>query len=194
MNIILIDMNREMTSNWEVAFDRIHCPNLQIVTDEFSNFMKHNNVDCIVSPANSFGLMDGGYDKAIIDYFGQDLQDAVQKYILENYFGEQPIGSSFIIDIPNWNGKKLIHTPTMQTPSIIKDPMTIYTCFRSTLICAFKNLDKNNTILIPAFGGCTGKVPYDIIAKYMMIAITHINPPNKLNWGYALYLKNLLNQ
>lgn len=193
MNIILIDMNRDMTSNWEIEFSNTDSKNIKIVTDEFSNFIKSNKVDCIVSPANSFGLMDGGYDKAIIDYFGYELQIAVQDYIIENYFGEQPIGSSFIIDIPNSDGKKLIHTPTMQTPSIIKDPMVVYTCFRSTLICALKNLDNDSTVLVPAFGGCTGRVSYDIIAKYMRIAyIQTIYPPKKIDWNYAIYIKNLI--
>lgn len=194
MNIILIDINREMTSNWNIEFSYTDFENVKIVNDEFSHFMKYNKVDYVISPANSFGLMDGGYDKAIINYFGNDLQKAVQDYIIENYFGEQPIGSSFIIDIPNSNGKKLIHTPTMQTPSIIKDPMIVYTCFRSTLICALKNLNKDSTILIPVFGGCTGRVPYRTIAKYMKIAYFNtIHHPIELNWDYALYLKNILN-
>lgn len=30
-------------------------------------------IDAVVSPANAYGLMDGGYDKALTDYFGNDL-------------------------------------------------------------------------------------------------------------------------
>ena len=37
----------------------------------FCNFMKTQNVECIVSPANSFGVMLGGYDLSITKFFGK---------------------------------------------------------------------------------------------------------------------------
>ena len=64
-----------------------------------------HKVQCVVSPANSYGSMDGGYDAAIIDYFGIQLEKAVQKYILDNFYGEQPVGTSFTIDIPGTEQK-----------------------------------------------------------------------------------------
>ena len=45
----------------------------------------------MVSAANSFGLMDGGVDLAITNFFGVDLMDRVQAHILRDYLGEQPI-------------------------------------------------------------------------------------------------------
>ncbi|MGB3240982.1 MAG: hypothetical protein WBB29_22045 [Geitlerinemataceae cyanobacterium] len=51
--------------------------------------------DCLVSPANSFGMMDGDMDAAIVRYFGQSLMDRVQRRILDDYLGEQPVGTSF---------------------------------------------------------------------------------------------------
>ncbi len=88
---------------------------------DLHEFLLHNNVECIVSPANSYGLMDGGFDLAISEEFGWELQERVQKYIVEHYKGEQPIGSSFIIDIGT-NNMKLIHTPTMRIRSLSKIP------------------------------------------------------------------------
>ena len=36
-------------------------PNIEIVMNEFENFMKENpEVECIVSPANSYEIMNGG--------------------------------------------------------------------------------------------------------------------------------------
>lgn len=39
--------------------------NIEYVSCDFLEFMKNNKVECVVSPANAFGLMDGGFDKAI---------------------------------------------------------------------------------------------------------------------------------
>ena len=50
--------------------------------------MDTTEVECVVSPANSYGLMDGGYDLAISDWFGWEIAEKVQAYILEHYKGE----------------------------------------------------------------------------------------------------------
>ncbi len=94
--------------------------------------------------------MDGGFDLAISAEFGWGLQNRVQEYIVEHYKGEQPIGSSFIIDIGT-NNMKLIHTPTMRIPFAVKDPMIVYQCMRTTLMVALEN--HIETIVIPAFCG-----------------------------------------
>ena len=140
--------------------------------------IEHKDIECIVSPANSFGYMDGGYDKAITDYFGVGVEKEAQKFINSHLFGEQPVGTSIMVDIPNTN-KKLIHTPTMRLPSTIKDELVIYQCMRSTLSCAIKG--KVHSIVIPAFGGATGKVKPDIIAKYMKAGYDQILEHIKVN-------------
>ena len=153
------------------------------VEEDFFSFMRKENVECIVSPANAFGLMDGGYDLAITQWFGPELQKRVQQYIIDNYYGEQPVGTSFIIDA-NEKGQKLIHTPSMQTPREIIDPFVVYQCMRTTLMCAYKNNVKS--ILIPLFGGGCGGVHPQTIAKMMKLAYDQIhNPPDKLDWSYA---------
>jgi len=40
--------------------------------------------DAIVSPANSFGFMDGGIDRLYLERFGQSLQDRVQAQIRQD--------------------------------------------------------------------------------------------------------------
>ena len=156
---------------------------VEFVEENFHDFMAKSDVECIVSPANSFGLMDGGYDFAITDWFGGQLQEDVQKYIMENYFGEQPVGTSFIIPIGD-TGKTLIHTPSMQTPRALLDPFVVYQCMRSTLMCAYQNGVKS--ILIPLFGGGCGEVAPQVIARLMRKAYDQIhNPPKRLDWTYA---------
>lgn len=198
MKIYLLDINLNVTLEWEKYFSSVE--DVEIVNSDFASFMDtHPEIEAIVSPANSFGLMDGGYDKAITDYFGKGLMKNVQQSILLNWRGEQPVGTS--ISVPIYNrvlntiyGSKiciLIHTPTMRTPEVIKDPRIIYQCMRTTLIEAMRQGVKN--IVIPAFGGATGKVPYDEIARMMFLAYDQVyNPPTELNWGYAYYVKNKL--
>lgn len=103
MTIYLLCRNLEMLVEWKQQF--AECRDVDVVMDDFVHFMDTHKVQCVVSPANSYGSMDGGYDAAIIDYFGIQLEKVVQKYILDNFYGEQPVGTSFTIDIPGTEQK-----------------------------------------------------------------------------------------
>lgn len=168
MQIILLDNKKEMCDAWNKYFNGLD--DVKIIC-EYLEFADLDDVDCYVSPANSYGLMDGGYDKALTMLFGNKLQQRVQDYIISNLYGEQQVGTSIIVDIPGEN-KKLIHTPTMRVPSPIIDTEVIYTSMRSTLICALKNNVKK--IVIPAFGGRCGDVAYDSLAKEMYKAYIQV--------------------
>lgn len=179
MKTYIIDNNADKLRYAELYF--YDEPDVVCVCSNFADFMKSYSIDCIVSPANSFGLMDGGYDYAITEYFGDELQKRVQRYIMDNYFGEQPVGSSFIINIGD-NLPRLIHTPTMRTPELISDPKNIYHCTRSTLICALKN--NVNSILLPLFGGGCGGVHPKKIAEMMWRAYCQIKKhPQIIDWS-----------
>ena len=72
----------------------------------------------------------------------------------------------------------------MRTPEIIKDPRIIYQCMRTTLIEAERQ--EVTDIVIPAFGGATGRVPYEEIARLMYLAYKQLkNGVNEINWKYA---------
>ena len=203
MQIYLLDINPEMTDAWNKYFKYT---GVNIVNQDFKTFItEHQDMEAIVSPANSFGLMDGGYDKAIIDYYGPQLMEHVQYAIIEKWFGEQPVGTSMSITISNifytkeYHGKPmmfnpiLIHTTTMRTPEVITDPRIIYQCMRATLIEAINQ--EVESIVIPAFGGCTGKVDPDIIARMMFLAYNQIsNCPDKITWGYAYQIRKSLSE
>ena len=92
------------------------------------------------------------------------------------------MGTSFTIDIPGTD-QKLIHTPTMRMPSKIREPEIVYQCMRTTLMEAIKN--NVESIVIPAFGGATGMVPYRIIAKLMKMGYDQITE------GVTCGVKNL---
>ncbi|WP_195421635.1 macro domain-containing protein [Faecalicatena contorta] len=181
MKIYLLDRNQTLVSIWKLYFREEG--EVTVVCDDFRHFMETTHVECVVSPANSYGLMDGGYDLAISEWFGWELQEKVQRHILEHYRGEQPVGTSFIIDT-GVRGIKLIHTPTMRIPSAIKDSMVVYQCMRTCLMTALDN--QIESIVIPAFGGFCGCVQPQILCEMMFEAYRQImNPPEELNWEYA---------
>ena len=170
MKIYLLDINEQIVDALKKEFKTYS--GVQIIKDDFAHFMDaHKDIECIVSPANAFGYMDGGYDKAITDYFGKELEQEVQRFINKHLFGEQPVATSLMVDIPDTN-KKLIHTPSMRLPSPIKEPLVIYQCMRTTLMVAIKA--KMSSIVIPSLGGATGKVEPKVIAKYMRLGYEQI--------------------
>jgi len=80
MKIYLLDINENMTNAWETYFNEID--DVEVVNTSFDNFMFDYTVDAVVSPANAFGLMNGGYDGAITQYFGEQLMKDVQYKII----------------------------------------------------------------------------------------------------------------
>lgn len=170
MKIYLLDFNINITNAWNALFK--DNPNVVISNDDFGNFLNsHKDVECIVSPGNSYGMMTGGYDGAITKYFGPKLMQKVQELINTRYAGCQPVASAFIMQIPD-NSLKLIHCPTMAMPSIIKDPKIVYDCTLATLKVAKDN--KIGVIVLPAFGGLTGAVDPKELAKNMFNAIQDV--------------------
>ena len=179
--ICLLERDLQKCKFLELYFDS--APEVEIICDDFQHFMKTHQVQCVVSPANAFGLMDGGYDLAITEWFGDQLQKRVQQYIIHHFYGEQPVGTSFLIDAGK-DGQSLIHTPTMRTPQRILDPRVIYQCMRTTLMCAAEH--SIESIVIPMFGGLTGGVRPQLVADMMWRAYQQLkNPPERIDWSYV---------
>lgn len=179
----LVTNNAEMADAWRVAFRGLD--GIRIFEGDFAEFMRrHPEIDGVVAPANSYGLMDGGFDRAIAEWFGPALPKAVRAYIMGHFCGEQPIATSFAIDVPGCGGMKLIHTPTMRIPNRILDPMVVYQCMRTSMIVAADAGCTN--IVVPAFGGTTGFLPFMKIAQLMAEGYMQVcNPPSEITWKYA---------
>jgi hypothetical protein len=65
IKLVLVDPNSSVTTAFKERFD--YLPNVEVVNGSFEQL---NSYDCLVSPANSFGMMDGGVDAAITKFFG----------------------------------------------------------------------------------------------------------------------------
>ena len=184
MKLDLVTNSAGMAEAWEDAFRgykgvTAHCC-------DFRAFIgQHPEVDAVVSPANAYGLMDGNYDRAISEEFGPALAERVRAVILEQFCGEQPVGTSFSVPIPGREDILLIHTPTMRAPSPIVDPLVVYQCMRTTLMEAMRT--SRQRVVVPAFGGACGFLPFKKIAMLMWEAYLQIaDPPTEITWEYAL--------
>lgn len=72
MKLILVAPDSLLTAAFQQHFN--YFPNIEIVNNYFEWLP---TFDCLVSPANSFGMMDGGMDAGIIKFFGNSLMDKV---------------------------------------------------------------------------------------------------------------------
>ena len=183
MKIDLVTDSAGMAEAWEDAFRGYK--GITVYHGDFRTFIdQHPEVDAVVAPANAYGLMDGNYDGAITDKFGPELAGRVRAVILEQFYGEQPVGTSLSVPIPGHEDVLLIHTPTMRVPTPIVDPLVVYQCMRTTLIEAMRT--SRRRIVVPAFGGAYGFLPFKKIAMLMWEAYLQISdPPAEITWEYA---------
>lgn len=182
IRIHLVDINKEVCEAFHTHFG--HYSNVSIWNCPFQQLPEF---DLMVSPANSFGQMDGGIDKYITEFFGKQLMQRVQEYILEEYAGEQPVGTSFIIETNNDTHPYLAHTPTMRVPQRITGTDNAYRAMKAMLLAVNKHNEKNErkitSIACSGLGTFIGKMPPDIAVKQMALAYEHVkNPLTGMDW------------
>jgi O-acetyl-ADP-ribose deacetylase (regulator of RNase III) len=176
MQLILTAPNPELFAAFQEYF--FYLPNLEITNQRFEEISEY---DCLVSPANSFGMMDGGIDAAIVRFFGHSLMVAVQEYILEEYLGEQPIGTSFIVKTNHPKHPFLAHTPTMRVPMSVAGTDIPYTAMWAMLL-TIRRYNQNaerkiDRIVCPGLGTGIGRVPYREASRQMALAYDYFVYP-----------------
>ena len=183
--LILVDPNEELS----VAFSE-YFSEFKNVSVELGYFQHLSEYDCMVSAANSFGLMDGGVDAAITAEFGTQLMERVQKQIIANFRGEQPVGTSFIIETGDSNHPFLAHTPTMRVPMPIATTDDVYKAMFAMLLAVWRHNEHSESkiriVACPGLGTATGRVPPNSAARQMSLAYEHfLHPPTSIDWDYA---------
>ncbi len=147
-------------------------------------------VDCFVTAGNSYGIMNAGIDASVRARLGHGIMAAVQRIIVGEYFGEQPIGTAFALRTNDPDFPVLIHAPTMRVPGSIVGTDAVYRATFASLVCAAKWTDhKNESIAFPAMGTGFGAVSFDECARQMRVAWEHFrNPPTVIgeNWDLVL--------
>lgn len=113
MRIILSSIMPDLAA----AF-RKHCGELEDV-EILEGDILELEVDAVVSPANSFGFMDGGIDMAYSRHFGWHVEQRLQRIIESKYRGELLVGQAQIVPTLNERIPYVIAAPTMRTPSVL---------------------------------------------------------------------------
>ena len=185
MKLILVDPIEELCDAFESAFSAFD--SVEVHNGYFEEVPEY---DCMVSAANSFGIMDGGVDAAITKYFGRQLMARVQARIIDEWSGEQPVGTSMIVETTHPDHPYLAHTPTMRYPMSIFRTDAVYNAMWA-MLNAVKNFNKTaetpiDIIACPGLGTATGAVPYAEAARQMALAYQNFrNPPQRISWLYA---------
>jgi len=87
-----------------------------------------------VSPANSFGFMDGGVDMLFSQHFGWHVQERLQQLIVSKHHGELLVGAAEIVETNSRQIPYLIAAPTMRVPMILGNTINPYLAARASLL------------------------------------------------------------
>ena len=140
--------------------------------------------DAVVSPANSFGFMDGGLDYALSERFGWDLEQTLQKQIKELPEGELLVGRALILETGDRKIPYLISAPTMRIPTNfnIDTSINAYLAMKAVLINAVKD-DRINSVAIPGLCTGVGRMQPIIAARQMYQAYKEIILGEKMDFS-----------
>lgn len=128
--------------------------------------------DGLVSPANSYGRMDGGLDAVIAEHLPR-VQRSVSDHLAEHFSGYQPVGTACVVptyapDLP-W----LVHAPTMRVPTVLTGELQLNV--HDALWAALHAAEEHGGIthlVCPGLGAGVGRVPAEDVAGLMAFAYT----------------------
>ncbi len=142
--------------------------------------------DAVVSPANSFGFMDGGLDALYLDHFGPPIQMAVRRAIYEHHHGELLVGAAEIVETGDERIPYLIVAPTMRVPMVLHDSVNAYLAMRAALLLVLHGVfasgrhqgeriaEHVRTVAFPGLGTGVGRLGAATCARQMREALDDV--------------------
>lgn len=171
--LVLTAVERPLLEAW-----KRFCGDLPFVQFHFGSIFE---VECqaVVSPANSFGFMDGGIDLLYSRRFGWGVQERLQTLIREEHGGELLVGAAAIVATEDVEIPFVIAAPTMRVPMILRDSINPYLAARAALLLwkqgrlpdGSRICDAVSTIAFPGLGTGVGQVGFDVCAHQTREAI-----------------------
>lgn len=180
MKLILTAVEKSLAEAWQKF-----CSDLDFVTVHQGSILEVE-CDAVVSPANSFGFMDGGIDAVYLSHFGYDIQTRVRKHIFEHHHGELIVGNADVVETKDESIPFLIIAPTMRVPMILHDTVNPYLAARaifnlvkheSFISGSFKNqpiAEHIKTVALPGLGTGVGRVGFNTCAHQVRAAINDV--------------------
>ena len=181
----LVHPDRDMADAFRDRFAGLS--NVRVVESRFEDLPAH---DCFVTAGNSFGIMTAGIDAAVVGRFGDAIMTRVQQHILDHYYGEQPVGTAFIVPTGDPTLPYICHAPTMRVPSDISGTDKIYSATWAALLAILAHNraaeSRIEVVALPAMGTGFGRVPFSEAARQMAAAYRHLlEPPHRLDWDFV---------
>jgi O-acetyl-ADP-ribose deacetylase (regulator of RNase III) len=144
--------------------------------------------DAIVSPANSFGFMDGGIDLVYSLRFGWTLEQRLRALLRSDHDGELPVGQAVIIETSDPQFPWLVSAPTMRIPMDVSRTVNAYLAFRAVIRAVRLHNQAAprpiESVLCPGLGTAIGRMDPKVCARQMHAAYetSHVgaawNPPD----------------
>jgi len=180
MQLILVAQQEALAAAWEM-----YCGDLEFVTVHRGSILDLA-CDAVVSPANSFGFMNGGIDLLYSQAFGWGVQERLQRLIREYHFGELLVGSAEVIDTQHQSIPWLIAAPTMRMPMTVRDTINPYLAARAVFLCVLHGIlrggtqagrtvrDVVHTVAMPGLGTGVGGVEPAVCSRQVRAAIDQV--------------------
>jgi O-acetyl-ADP-ribose deacetylase (regulator of RNase III) len=186
IDLWLIHPQREMCDAFRERFEGL--PNVSVLQSRFEELPPH---DCFVTAANSFGIMNAGIDAAVVRFHGEDLMRRFQFRVLNEFLGEQPIGTCLIEPTGNARFPYVGHAPTMRVPGTIAGTDKVYVATWAALLSVYNYNVANGhpigSVVFPAMGTGFGDVPFSEAARQMAAAYRHyLSPPHRVDWDVVI--------
>ncbi len=180
MKLNLCSIDPRLDAAWRKA-----CDGLDFVSFHFGSILDAG-ADAVVSPANSFGFMDGGLDAVYLSYFPGDIQMRVRRQIFDHHAGELLVGTADIVETGHDAIPFLIAAPTMRVPMVLKDSVNAYLAARAVFLLVRDGVFRSGphagkpisghvgTVAMPGLGTGVGRIAPDTCARQVRAAIDEI--------------------
>lgn len=161
MKVILFDQRAELASAWKETF--ADESRVEVTTEDFRTLI----CDAIVSPANSFGYMDGGLDLALSDYLGWDVQKRLP-------MGELLVGEALLVPTLRNNPRWVVSAPTMRVPMRVKQSVNAYLAMKALLIACRDHGERIDSVAVPGLATGVGGLAPQLAAHQMHVAYREV--------------------
>lgn len=168
MKLLLRDRNGALVKAWSHVFAAE--PDVSCSTGDIFGV----EGDALVSPANSFGYMDGGIDLAYLEHFGGALESRLQRYLVTHHLGELPVGQAVIIETLDDRLPFMVSAPTMRIPMNVAATPNAYLAMRAALLAVrqhnIENPRRIERLICPGLASAIGGMPAERVAAQMKLA------------------------
>lgn len=162
------------------------CGDLDFVTVHHGSILDVR-ANAIVSPANSFGFMDGGIDALYSQSFGWHVQERLRQAIADRHHGELIVGAAEIVETDAPLIGYVIAAPTMRVPMALEArTISPYLATRAALLLVQRGVfhsgafagepiaDHVRSLAFPGMGTGIGAVSFDLCARQCRAAIDEV--------------------